>query len=51
MAGPGKATMAGDPAIQAQDRKYALVHYDTAEGDHQAVFEALETSWPTTAWS
>jgi len=44
LAGPGKATMAGDPAIKEQDRKYALVHYDTAEGDHQAVFEALKGS-------
>lgn len=42
LAGPGKATMAGDPALQEQDRKYALVHYDTAEGDHEAVFQALE---------
>ena len=44
MAGPGPATMAGDEALHDQDRKYALVHYDTAEGDHQAVFEALESS-------
>ncbi|HEX5945337.1 MAG TPA: hypothetical protein VFY82_03640 [Acidimicrobiales bacterium] len=38
-AGPGKAEMAGDPAIQEQDRSYALVHYDNADGDHQPVFE------------
>jgi hypothetical protein len=41
LARPGPATLAGDPALQSQDRRYALVHYDTAEGDHQAVFEAL----------
>jgi hypothetical protein len=44
LAGPGKATMAGDEAMQGEDRKYALVHFDTAEGDHQAVFEALRDS-------
>ncbi|HLM63827.1 MAG TPA: hypothetical protein VK306_05985 [Acidimicrobiales bacterium] len=41
LAGPGPAELAGDPALQSQDRRYALVHYDTAEGDHEAVFEAL----------
>ena len=41
LAGPGPAELAGDPALQEQDRVYALVHYDTPDGDHQAVFEAL----------
>jgi hypothetical protein len=41
LAGPGPAEMAGDPALQAQDRRYAIVHYDTADGDHQEAFEAL----------
>lgn len=44
LAGPGKATMAGDPALREQDRVYALVHYDTPDGDHQKVFEALRAS-------
>ena len=38
-AGPGKAEMAGDPAIREKDRKYALVHFDNVDGDHQPVFE------------
>jgi hypothetical protein len=38
-AGPGKAELAGDPAIREQDRKYALLHFDNADGDHQPVFE------------
>ena len=38
-AGPGKAEMAGDPAIREQDRTYALLHYDNVDGDHQPVFE------------
>jgi hypothetical protein len=41
LAGPGPAVMAGDPALQQQDRRYAIVHYDTAEGEHQPVFEAM----------
>ena len=41
LAGPGKAELAGDDATQAEDRVYALVHYDTPDGDHEAVFEAL----------
>jgi hypothetical protein len=41
LAGPGKAEMAGDPALQEQDRTYAVVHYDTTDGDHQEVFEDL----------
>jgi hypothetical protein len=38
-AGPGKAELAGDPALREQDRVYALVHYDTPNGDHQPVYE------------
>ena len=41
LAPPGKAELAGDPAIQAQDRVYALVHYNTPEGTHTAVADAL----------
>lgn len=44
MAGPGPATMAGDPALQEADRRYALVHYDTEAGTHTAVAEALSDS-------
>jgi hypothetical protein len=43
-AGPGKATLAGDSAIRAKDRKYALVHYNNAAGDHSAVADALISS-------
>jgi hypothetical protein len=38
-AGPGKAELAGDPAMREQDRTYALVHFDNANGDHQPVYE------------
>jgi hypothetical protein len=38
-AGPGKAEMAGDPALREQDRVYGLVHFDNANGEHQRVFE------------
>jgi hypothetical protein len=41
LAGPGPAELAGDDAIQAQDRVYGLLHYDTPDGDHEQVFEAL----------
>ena len=44
LAGPGKAEMAGDEAIREQDRVYGLLHYDTPDGDHQPVFEALKTA-------
>ena len=44
LAGPGKAELAGDPELREQDRVYALVHYDTPEGDHQPVFEALKSA-------
>jgi len=38
---PGKAELAGDEETRAQDRVYALLHYDTPGGDHQEIFEAL----------
>jgi hypothetical protein len=41
LAGPGKAELAGDDATKSQDRVYGLLHYDNADGDHEAVFEAL----------
>lgn len=44
LAGPGKAELAGNDAIKAQDRKYALVHYNTEDGTHTAVAEALSSS-------
>ncbi|MBN2621862.1 MAG: hypothetical protein JXA83_00780 [Acidimicrobiales bacterium] len=44
LAGPGKAELAGDEALREQDRVYGLLHYDTPDGDHQPVFEALKTA-------
>ena len=44
LAGPGKAELAGDEATKAKDRKYALVHYNTEDGTHTAVAEALSSS-------
>jgi hypothetical protein len=41
LAGPGKAELAGDDATKSQDRVYGLLHYDNADGDHEAVFESL----------
>jgi ABC-type branched-subunit amino acid transport system substrate-binding protein len=41
LAGPGPAELAGDDATRAQERVYALLHYDTPDGDHEEVFEAL----------
>jgi hypothetical protein len=41
LAAPGPAELAGDDATRATDRVYGLLHYDNADGDHQAVFEAL----------
>ena len=41
LAGPGPAAMAGDPALRQQDRVYGMVHFDTAEGEHRPVFEAM----------
>jgi hypothetical protein len=44
LAGPGKASLAGDPSLQEQDRAYAVVHYNTPDGAHTPVFEALRDS-------
>jgi hypothetical protein len=44
LAGPGPAELAGDEAMQSEDRVYGLLHYDTPDGDHQPVFEALEAA-------
>jgi hypothetical protein len=41
LAGPGPAELAGDPGLQGQDRAYAVVHYDTADGSYQESFDAL----------
>jgi hypothetical protein len=41
LAGPGPAELAGDPEMREQDRTYAVVHYDTPDGDHEPVFEAF----------
>ena len=41
LAGPGKAELAGNDATRAKDRVYALVHYDTPDGDQTETFEAL----------
>jgi len=43
LAGPGKAELAGD-SLKSKDRKYALVHYNTAAGDHTGVAEALSAA-------
>ncbi|HET9610597.1 MAG TPA: hypothetical protein VFP06_13390 [Acidimicrobiales bacterium] len=42
LAGPGPAELAGDPAVQASERVYGVVHYDTADGEHEPVFRSLE---------
>lgn len=44
LAGPGKATMAGDAATRAKDRVYAVMHYDNAQGDFAATFKSLKQS-------
>jgi hypothetical protein len=41
LAGPGRAELAGDPELREQERAYAVVHYDTADGGHQESFDAL----------
>jgi hypothetical protein len=41
LAGPGPAEMAGDPELQEQERSYALLHYDTPEGDFSESFEDM----------
>jgi hypothetical protein len=42
LAGPGPAELAGDEAMRTQDRKYALLHYDNADGDFAEVFQAYQ---------
>jgi hypothetical protein len=42
LVGPGKAELAGDEATRAKDRVYGLLHYDTPDGDHEAVFEQFK---------
>ena len=42
LAGPGPAEFAGDEALQTQDRTYALLHYDNADGDYADVFQAYQ---------
>ena len=42
LAGPGPAELAGAEAMRSQDRVYAVVHYDTPDGDQTEGFEALE---------
>ncbi|MGH9287456.1 MAG: hypothetical protein ACRD0V_04040, partial [Acidimicrobiales bacterium] len=41
LAGPGPAELAGDPALQGEERAYAVVHYDTADGSYEESFDAL----------
>lgn len=42
LAGPGPASMAGDPDLHSEDRVYGLLHYDTPGGDHQKIFETFK---------
>ncbi len=42
LAGPGPAALAGDEALQGEDRVYALLHYDNADGDFEPVFQAYQ---------
>ncbi|MGH9211072.1 MAG: hypothetical protein ACRD2C_10360 [Acidimicrobiales bacterium] len=43
LAGPGPAELAGDEALQQQDRVYAAVYYTAPESEESAGFDALET--------
>jgi hypothetical protein len=43
LAGPGPAELAGDPAMRRHDRVYAVVHYDTPDGDHEPVFQSFKS--------
>ena len=47
LAGPGKATMAGDATLRDQDRRYALVRYDNPDGDHTPVARSLTEALST----
>ncbi len=42
LAGPGPAELAGDEALQSEDRVYALLHYDNPDGDFEPVFQAYQ---------
>ena len=42
LAGPGPAELAGDEAMQSEERKYALLHYENADGDFAEVFRAYQ---------
>jgi len=41
LAGPGPAELAGDEALQSEDRVYGLVHFDNTDGDYQDVTDTL----------
>jgi hypothetical protein len=43
LAGPGKATLAGDDATRKKDRVYAVAHYDTPDADFKESFDALKS--------
>jgi hypothetical protein len=42
LAGPGPAEFAGDEAMRTQDRTYALLHYENADGDFAGVFQTYQ---------
>jgi hypothetical protein len=42
LAGPGPAEFAGDEALRTQDRTYALLHYENADGDFAGVFQTYQ---------
>jgi Periplasmic binding protein len=44
LAGPGKAELAGDPAMKSKDRVYAVMHYDNSAGDYAKSFQSLKSS-------
>ncbi|MGH9211073.1 MAG: hypothetical protein ACRD2C_10365 [Acidimicrobiales bacterium] len=37
LAGPGPAELAGDEAMQSEDRVYGLLHFDNPDGDYEEV--------------
>ena len=42
LAPPGPAELAGDEEMKSKDRKYALLHYENADGDFAEVFQAYQ---------
>jgi hypothetical protein len=44
LAGPGKATLAGDAATKAKDRVYGVLHYDNPAGDYAQVWTSLKAA-------